>query len=605
MQIRTLIALDYLVAIVTAGLWIGRAVVIAGGRRRGLGNALLAGALVATAARVLSAVLLAVGGWAYAQEKVLISLPLLVLPAIVAAVWRSRPLPALAAACGAVAGIVVAFGVGYPVTLTNTAVVVALTVAAFLLIAGAQRTGEWRKTALVVMGLAIVIGPLWSVWSSLVPGRWNMSAHSAHGDHLAEVSALRMSTSDSTKAVRRYTLTAGQLDIPLADGRTVPAWGFNGQVPGPEIRVQQGEIVEVVLRNTDIEAGVTVHWHGYPVPNGDDGVAGLTQDAVKPGGEFTYRFTTGKAGTFWYHTHQVSHQGVKMGLYGSFVVEEATPTGLDIALPIHTLAGARLVGEARSAAAQQVAADTPVRLRLINTDDLPHRIVILGTPWRLSAVDGTGINEPKPVGDHSIRLAAGGRADLTFTMPAVPVQLFVDGQTVLTLGESPGEQVIPVLPELDLLSYGTPIVSENLKPDKHFIVVLDRQLRFLHGLPKYAYTVNGRVWPHAPTLMVRQGDLVRMTVVNRDKESHPMHPHGHQVLVLSRDGVAASGSPIWMDSFDVKAGETWDVLLRADNPGLWVSHCHNLPHATKGMMLHMAYEGVTTSYRVGGGNSPE
>ncbi|HCT78651.1 MAG TPA: copper oxidase [Micromonosporaceae bacterium] len=603
MQIRTLIALDYLVAIVAAGLWIATAAVVAGGRKRALGNALLAGALVATAARILSAVLLAIGGWAFAEEKILISLPLLVVPAIVAAVWRSRPLPALAAACGAAAGIVVAFGVGYPVTLTNTAVVVALTVAAFLLIAGAQRAGRWRKTALVLMGVALAAGPLWSGWSSIVPERANMSAHSGHT--AADMSGLRMSTSDNTKPVRRYTLTAGKLDLPMPDGRTARAWAFNGQVPGPEIRVKQGEVVEVILRNTDIDTGVTLHWHGYPVPNGDDGVAGLTQDAVVPGGEFTYRFATPKAGTFWYHTHQISHQGVKLGLYGTFVVEEAASPGLDVALPIHTLAGTRIVGSARSAASQKVDAGTPVLLRMINTDDVPHRIVAQGATWRLAAVDGTSLIGPAPVSDRSLRLAAGGRYDISFEMPAVPVQLFVDGQSVLTMGESPGERVIPVLPELDLLSYGTPVVSQNLKPDKHFIVVLDRQLRFIRGLPKYAYTINGRVWPHAPTITVRTGDLVRITVVNRDKESHPMHPHGHQVLVLSRDGVAASGSPLWMDSFDVLAGETWEVLLRADNPGLWVSHCHNLPHAAKGMMLHIAYEGVTTSYRVGGGNNPE
>ena len=129
-------------------------------------------------------------------------------------------------------------------------------------------------------------------------------------------------TPDGTEPVRTFTLTARRETVTLPSGRTVDGWTF-GSLPGPEIRVAQGDLVEVTLVNLDVEAGVTVHWHGYPVPAGDDGVAGVTQDAVLPGESFTYRFVATDAGTYWYHAHQVSSEAVARGLFGAFIVEPA------------------------------------------------------------------------------------------------------------------------------------------------------------------------------------------------------------------------------------------------------------------------------------------
>jgi len=138
-------------------------------------------------------------------------------------------------------------------------------------------------------------------------------------------------------------------------------------------------------------------------------------------------------------------------------------------------------------------------------------------------------------------------------------------------------------------------------------LVLDRLPRLLNGRPALAQTVNGGVYPDIPPVLVQEGDLVRMRVVNRSFETHPMHPHGHHVLVLSVNGRAPTGSPLWLDTFDVQPGEVWEVALRADNPGIWMDHCHNLEHATSGMMFHLAYAGVTTPFRHGPGtpNVPE
>jgi FtsP/CotA-like multicopper oxidase with cupredoxin domain len=78
-----------------------------------------------------------------------------------------------------------------------------------------------------------------------------------------------------------------------------------------------------------------------------------------------------------------------------------------------------------------------------------------------------------------------------------------------------------------------------------------------------------------------EGDVVRMRISNRSGEVHPMHLHGHHAVVLSRNGVAATGSPWWVDSLNVGNGESYEIAFVADNPGIWMDHCHNLPHAAE------------------------
>ena len=154
-------------------------------------------------------------------------------------------------------------------------------------------------------------------------------------------------------------------------------------------------------------------------------------------------------------------------------------------------------------------------------------------------------------------------------------------------------------PELDLLRYGTPAplpFDAVRRADRHFTMVPDRGAAMVDGRPAYGQTVNGRGHPSIPDQLVAEGDLVRFTVVNRSLDTHPWHLHGHSVLVLSRNGTPASGSPLWMDTFDVRPGEVWEVAFRATNPGIWMNHCHNLPHAEQGMMLRLRYDGVTTPF---------
>src|SRR5680860_1792395 len=87
--------------------------------------------------------------------------------------------------------------------------------------------------------------------------------------------------------------------------------------------------------------------------------------------------------------------------------------------------------------------------------------------------------------------------------------------------------------------------------------------------------------------------LVGSEMCIRDRV-HPMHLHGHHALILSRDGKPATGSPWWVDSLNVADGETYEIAFVADNPGIWMDHCHNLRHAAEGLVAHLMYAGYNT-----------
>ena len=106
---------------------------------------------------------------------------------------------------------------------------------------------------------------------------------------------------------------------------------------------------------------------------------------------------------------------------------------------------------------------------------------------------------------------------------------------------------------------------------------------------------------------VRLGDLVRLHIVNRSRATHPIHIHGHIFSVLTKNGRKITGSPVHLDAILVGPGDSWDVGFVADNPGIWMLHCHVLIHAAGGMSMTINYDGIYTPFTMGtaSGNIPE
>jgi FtsP/CotA-like multicopper oxidase with cupredoxin domain len=406
----------------------------------------------------------------------------------------------------------------------------------------------------------------------------------------------------------RIQLVARTAEIRLPSGRQVRALTFNGSVPGPELRVRQGDLVQVTLLNRDIRAGVSIHWHGVDLPNAEDGVSGVTQDSVTPGGSYVYRFRAPYAGTYWYHSHQHSADEVERGLYGALVVLPRRPAEkLDIVALAHTLNGVPLLGNSDREERRRVAAGSPVRLRLINSSDALRRFSLAGTGFRV-----VGIGRDKPGGGllsgATLAVPAGGRYDLDFAMPQHPVQLAVRGENV-GLVLDPGRGIAPEVElgeDFDPATYGSPSASVP-RIDRRFAVNIGRRLGFFDGglHLDWQWTINGKAFPRMPMYMLRAGETVEFSFSNHSHAAHPMHLHGHHMLVLARDGRPIT--PWWSDTLEVDPGERYDVAVFAKNPGIWMFHCHNLPHAAHGLVTHVAYEGVSTPFRMGKatGNEPE
>ena len=280
--------------------------------------------------------------------------------------------------------------------------------------------------------------------------------------------------------VREITLTASPVTWEIAPGQTIEAYAYNGTVPGPEIRVQTGDDVRITLVN-DLPEATTIHWHGVPVPNGMDGVPGVSAPEIAPGGRFTYRFTAPAPGTYWYHPHFDSAAQISRGLYGLLIVDPAA-------------------GAAR-------AWDREFSM-IIGESTMVGRT--MEVPMRGS---GSGSGMGGGMGGGMTGGMGGG------------------GGTGVMMGD---------------------------------------------GL-----LINGKTAPAIPDLHVRRGERILFRMVNTGNMVHPMHVHGLHWQVVATDGFDVP-APYRKDTLPLNAGERYDGILLADNPGIWMIHCHNLMHTDDG-----------------------
>jgi manganese oxidase len=121
---------------------------------------------------------------------------------------------------------------------------------------------------------------------------------------------------DGTK---QFTLTASLVDWEVEPGKIVAAMAYNGMVPGPTLRAEVGDKVQVVLKN-ELPQSTVIHWHGIPISNDMDGVADVTQAPVPPGESFTYEINADRQSVGWYHSHHNGTEQVGAGLWGAFLI---------------------------------------------------------------------------------------------------------------------------------------------------------------------------------------------------------------------------------------------------------------------------------------------
>ncbi len=521
----------------------------------------------------------------------------------------------------------------------TVALVATTTVACAPIMAG-TRTGAARRRIAAGIGLTSVLGGLvaWRVEVSKLPASYTMNHSGVMADHHAMAGGTKSSVGSNADTAanlvagplgvrreRSFDLTARATTRTVA-GRAVAVWGYEvaGQPGSDLLRVRQGDRVLVQLHN-QLPVPTTIHWHGIDVPNSADGVAGLTQDAVAPGASYTYTFDADQPGTYWYHSHQDSAVQVGKGLFGAIVVdpapsvlgEQATygrPAGAEVdrVLTLHTYAGTFTATDDNQATTAAAAPGQQVRVRLLNTDSLPATITVTGTAFTVAALDGHALHEPTPLTATEVTVPASGRVDLTYTQPSTAVRVDVTGDagsaTYRTGGNAVDPGPTPRQTPFDVSNYGTPaskdvdgrpVLTSNSHFDKAFTARIASRLMFFDGSFGTYNVINDKLYPYGDMFTVDLRDTVEVTIVSRSFGTHPMHLHGHSYTVLAHNGSPLRGTPVQLDSLNVLPGDTWTIAFHADNPGLWMFHCHDLNHAANGMDLMIGYRGITTAFSTG------
>ncbi|WP_160647657.1 multicopper oxidase family protein [Chengkuizengella marina] len=432
-------------------------------------------------------------------------------------------------------------------------------------------------------------------------------------------------------------------------GTSFEAWTYNGTIPGEEIRVLEGDWVKVNLKN-ELDEPVTIHWHGMVLPNVMDGVAGITQNAVQPGDTFSYQFNALEPGTYWYHSHQNAFEQIDRGLYGALIVEPkeksydkdyvlmldewtigennrgmmnmmgdgGTPGEMDSQMLYQTFS---VNGKsAPNIKPINVNFGETVRLRIINAGYQKHVLYLNDHPYRVAAIDGKDLANATLTSDV-LMVAPGERIDLEFTENKKK-DWYIDSPNAVKESE---DIQIPVnisgieeksdasyrdeqnLIMIDMTNQGNmnPIIDNIIqKPDVEYTMDLSAGMGMMQrGM---SYTINGETFPDTEPIQVKKGDLVKVTINNNSMLDHPMHLHGHYFQVISKNGLSLV-NPLVKDLINIEPHEQYEILFIADNPGDWLFHCHDLLHATGGMVTAVKYNGYYSPFEIGGEyhNEPE
>lgn len=434
----------------------------------------------------------------------------------------------------------------------------------------------------------------------------------------------------------RFVAAPGRASLVGSNPQT-DVLGYDGKVPGPTLRLKQGEPVRIIIENK-LDQDTTVHWHGIRVPNAMDGVPGLTQPPIKPGESFTYEFTPPDAGTFWYHPHANSLQQLGRGLAGALIVESPDPYVVDREVlwmigdwrlrPDAQIAGgfgnpmeAGMSGRVGNAVTingilptvETVQAGERIRLRLVNS--ALARIMSLrfeGHRPVIIAIDGQPCDPHEPDSDR-ILLGPAMRIDVVLDMSGEPghhyrvVDDFYDDLaytlTQLAYGEKPMERAAPLGAIAPLPP--NPLATPDLGAAEGHELALQGGMMsgmgggmmdggnmmggMMGGMGGATWSINGMSMTGdgqadmQPLFTLKRDRTHLLTLRNGSAWWHPMHLHGHSFLVVSRNGTPNPRRE-WSDTVLVPPKQTVDVAFVADNPGNWMLHCHVMDHQMTGLM---------------------
>jgi FtsP/CotA-like multicopper oxidase with cupredoxin domain len=437
----------------------------------------------------------------------------------------------------------------------------------------------------------------------------------------------------SSDAVSGTVLRAGRFTA-APDGRSREVWGYNGRLPGPVIRVKEGDTLRVKVVNDLGDMPTSVHWHGMHQPGTwqMDGVGDVSRPPIPAGADFVYEFRATPAGTHWYH----SHVGVQYGngLFGPLIVEERTPIadynrdeivfltdwflqtgdgllagllkGMEMKMPEKKeMKGmkdvgdvpfqsalingkGRMTGDSKSPLATlDVKKGETVRLRLINgSSTYALRFRIDGHPLTVIASDGAPM---QPVTVDNLVLAVGERFDVLLKADQDGAHWVraatldnKEGRAILRYAGAPASE-----PEAAPAQWGERTLTPEAMRSRTPVALAERPrevaLALGGSMKPYRWSINEQIYPKSDPIVLEKGEAVRFHFRNPTGMDHPFHLHGHYFHVLGRPGALNLRDPVQKDTVNVLAKEELVIQWLATNPGRWFFHCHIEWHLATGM----------------------
>jgi FtsP/CotA-like multicopper oxidase with cupredoxin domain len=419
--------------------------------------------------------------------------------------------------------------------------------------------------------------------------------------------------------------------IEIGHGVSVKTIAYNGQVPGPLLRMKEGVTVTVDVTNATDHDDI-VHWHGLGINTIADGAVEEGSPIIPAGKSLLYSFTPRPSGTRWYHTHAMAMDNLSLGTYsgqfGFLLVEGKHEPGRydqEINLAIHhwepsfvpmvdtmrkesqnvpQTSGSDVGYRYATVNGHMLGAGEPIRvkhgqkvlMRLLNASATENVVLALpGHSFRVIAMDGNPVPNPKSV--EVLSLAVAERVDAIVEMNSPGV--WVLGSTleesrkmglgvVIEYAGSTGAPLWkdPIPGEWDYTQFGN--TAPVAEPAKVFTLTF-RDAGALNGSKFDTWTINGDAWPTVKPMEVERGKRYRMVFRNATGDQHPMHLHRHSFELTKIGDKTTSG--IMKDVVNVMPLETVAVDFTADNPGDSLMHCHQQLHMDYGFMQMVKYVG--------------
>lgn len=431
----------------------------------------------------------------------------------------------------------------------------------------------------------------------------------------------------SSKADHALRIEPCTLDI--GRGVSIKTVAYNGQVPGPLLRMREGVPVTIDVTNASDNADI-VHWHGLAIDSYNDGAMEEGSPMIPAGHTQRYAFTPRPSGTRWYHTHAMAGDDLSRstytGQFGFLLIEgRDQPARYDqeVNLAIHhwepsfvpmvetmradssnmpLTTGSDVGYKYATINSHMLGSGEPIRVkegqrvlfRLLNASATENVVLALpGHSFEIIAMDGNPVPNPKSV--EVLSLAVAERVDAIVHMDAPGV--WVLGSTlekaremglgiVIEYAGKKGEPVWkdPAASTWDYTQFANNQAAPN--PDDSFTLTF-RDIGPLHGSKFDTWTINNKSWPNTDPLTVQKGKRYRLVFRNGSGDQHPLHLHRHTFEVTRIGDKQISG--LKKDVINVMPLDTVEIDFVANNPGDTLWHCHQQLHMDYGFMQLIKY----------------